>query len=68
MRFLSSIPNVFIVELEDPVEDGLVVGKTGEELELEDGLVDGKACEDGDGNRKAGFGGLGKSNFGGALT
>ena len=24
--------------------------------------------EDGDGNRKAGFGGLGKSNFGGALT
>ena len=53
MRFLSSIPYVFIVELEDPVEDGLVVGKTG---------------EDGDGNRKAGFGGLGKSNFGGALT
>ena len=66
MRFLSSTPYVFIVEL----EAGLVVGKTGEELELEleDGLVVDITGEDGDGNRKAGFGGLGKSNFGGALT
>ena len=50
----------------------MLVDKTREELELdlelEDGLVVGKTGEDGDGNRKAGFGGLGKSNFGGART